>query len=136
MLIPGKNLDGKKVTEMRMSFCSKKTWIFLIGKRGRHQDDWKEADYGSHVENLMKSVDLDELTSFLDHVYLRCTQRECNRKNYLGGKNLTQKLPGPMTCMQRYCQLANKKVEQLYKVTSPCLDDHQFKREELESVGE
>ena len=28
-----------------------------------------------------------------------------------------------------------KKVEQLYKVSSPCLDDHQFKLEELESVG-
>ena len=27
-------------------------------------------------------------------------------------------------------------MEQLYKVPSPCLDDHQFKKEELESVGE
>ena len=25
----------------------------------------------------MKNVDLDELTSCLDHVYLGCTQREC-----------------------------------------------------------
>ena len=25
----------------------------------------------------MKNVDHDELTSFLDHVYLGCTQREC-----------------------------------------------------------
>ena len=31
---------------------------------------------------------------------------------------------------------ANKKVEQLYTVSSPCLDDHQFKQKELESVGE
>ena len=37
--------------------------------------------------------------------------------------------------VERYCELANKKTEQLYKVSSPCLDDHQFK-EELESVGE
>ena len=29
-----------------------------------------------------------------------------------------------------------EKVEQLYKVPSPCLDDHQIKKEELESVGE
>ena len=33
-------------------------------------------------------------------------------------------------------ELANKKKVQLYKVSSPCLDDHQFKKEELESVGE
>ena len=26
---------------------------------------------------LMKNVDLDEPTSFLDHVYLGCTEREC-----------------------------------------------------------
>ena len=28
-----------------------------------------------------------------------------------------------------------KKVEQLYKLSSPCLDDHQVKQEERESVG-
>ena len=39
-------------------------------------------------------------------------------------------------CVERYCPLANKKVEQLYKVSSPCLDDHQFKQEEVEPVGE
>ena len=38
--------------------------------------------------------------------------------------------------VERYCELANKSVEQLYKVSSPCLDDHQLKQEELESVGE
>ena len=32
-------------------------------------------------------------------------------------------------CVERYCELANKKTEQLYKVSRPCLDDHQsFKR--------
>ena len=39
-------------------------------------------------------------------------------------------------CVERCCELGNKKVEQLYKVSSPCLGDHQFKQEELESVGE
>ena len=39
-------------------------------------------------------------------------------------------------CVERYCELANKTSQQLYKVTTPCLDDHQFKEEELGSVGE
>ena len=39
-------------------------------------------------------------------------------------------------CMERNCELANKKTEQLHKVASPCLDDHHFRKEELESVGE
>ena len=31
---------------------------------------------------------------------------------------------------------SQKKVEQLHKVSHPCLDDHQFKKEALESVGD
>ena len=39
-------------------------------------------------------------------------------------------------CVERYCELANKTTQQLYKVTTPCIDDHHFKEEELKSVGE
>ena len=39
-------------------------------------------------------------------------------------------------CVERYCELANKTTQQLYKVATPCIDDHQFKEEELKSVGE
>ena len=107
----------------------------------------------------MKDVDLEEPTSFLDHVYLGCTQREGkpnettierytkmfeSRISAGAGKSLTQKTVAwsydmeghARKCVERYCELANKKVEQLYKVSSLCLDDHQFKQEELELVGE
>ena len=39
------------------------------------------------------------------------------------------------TCVERYCELANKTTQQLYKIRTPCMD-HQFKEEESESVGE
>ena len=39
-------------------------------------------------------------------------------------------------CVERYCELANKTVEQLFQVSTPCLDDHQFKKEEMETVGD
>ena len=39
-------------------------------------------------------------------------------------------------CVERYCELANIKTEQLYNVSCPCLDDHHCKKEEPESVGE
>ena len=42
--------------------------IKLEGKNQNRASVWK---------NLMKDVDLDELTSFLDHVYLGCIEREC-----------------------------------------------------------
>ena len=38
-------------------------------------------------------------------------------------------------CVERYCELANKTTQQLYKVSTPCIDDH-FKEEETKSVGE
>ena len=39
-------------------------------------------------------------------------------------------------CVERYCELVNKTTQQLYKVSTPCIDDHHFKEEELKSVGE
>ena len=39
-------------------------------------------------------------------------------------------------CVERCCELANKTTQQLYNVTTPCLDDHQIKEEELGFVGE
>ena len=38
--------------------------------------------------------------------------------------------------VERYCELANKTTQQLYKVSTPCIDDHHFKEEETKSVGE
>ena len=39
-------------------------------------------------------------------------------------------------CVERYFELANKTTQQLHKVATPCMDDHQFKEEENESVRE
>ena len=39
-------------------------------------------------------------------------------------------------CVERYCELANKTTQQLYEVATPCLDDHQFKDQEMGAVGE
>ena len=39
-------------------------------------------------------------------------------------------------CVERYCELASRTTQQLYKVSTPCIDDHYFKEEELKSVGE
>ena len=103
------------------------------------------------------SVDIEETTSFFDYVYLGCTQRECKPNEKIVEQynkmfesrisaGATEKLPGwdkppaktsawsydmeglARKCVERYCELANKLTEQLYKVSSPCLDDHQIKK--------
>ena len=57
-------------------FVHRKHWLLLspvvddikmAGKKQKMAPMWK---------NLMKHVDIDESTSFLDHVYLGCSQRE------------------------------------------------------------
>ena len=49
--------------------------IKLAGKTENLELTWKI---------LMKDIDLGEPTSFLDHVYLGCTQRESNQQRYCG----------------------------------------------------
>ena len=126
----------------------------LAGKKQNLDPMWKQ---------LNKEGDLGEPTSFLDHENLGCTQRQCqtskdNVDNYrtmfesrmsAGG---LEKLPYPQNlrisswsydmvghakkCVERYCELANKMTQLLYKVSTPCIDDHHFKEEETKSVGE
>ena len=144
-----RNFIGNKVHFCQVSVDD----IKMAGKK-KMAPMWKK---------LMKNVDIDEPTSFLDQVYLGCTQRERKPNETVIEQfskmfesrisaGATEKLlvwqkPHAQTvawscdmeghaqkCVERYCELANEKVE--YKVSSPCLDDHQFEKEELESVGE
>ena len=39
-------------------------------------------------------------------------------------------------CVEGYCELANKTTQQLYKVSTPSIDDHHFREEEMKSVGD
>ena len=39
-------------------------------------------------------------------------------------------------CVERCCELTNKTTQLSHKVATPCLDDHQFKEEEIGSVRE
>ena len=64
-------------------------------------------------------------------------------KNYQGEKPHAKTVPWSydmeehaQKCVERFCELTNKKTEQLYNASNPCLDDRQFKKEELESVGD
>ena len=110
-----------------------------------------------------KEVDLGEPTSFFDHENLGCTQRHCEISeeivdNYramfesrISAEQL-KKLPcsenlsisswsydmegHAKKCVERYCELANRTTDQLYNVSTPCIDDHHFKEEETKSVGE
>ena len=112
---------------------------------------------------LVKDVDLGEPTSFLDHVYVGLhPKRMSNKQRYCRQlqvhvriQNLCwsiEKLPsiGKLDAdisswfydmeghAKKMCGkiLRNKTTQLFYKVAAPCVDDHQFKEEEMKSVGE
>ena len=105
----------------------------------------------------------DEPTSFLYHVFLGFThvQRECKpneiiingyremfesricvgvAEKFQDGINFGlwsyDKEGRAQKCVERECEFANKKTKKLYKVSNPSLDDFNFKKEELEPVGD
>ena len=171
---------GKTIRESsirtRLGKSSKLGMLIRYQKKGLffsvYVDDIKLAGKTENIEptwtTLMKDVDLGEPTSFLDHVHLGCTQRECQISNDIVANyrdmfesrisaGAKEKLPTRASgkpdaetlsswsydmeghakkCVERYCELANKTTQQLYKVATPCMDDHQFKEGEYESVGE
>ena len=128
--------------------------IKLAGKKQNIDPMWKV---------LNKEVDLGEPTSFLDHIpgmysktmwnKQRCCwqlqnhvwiQNLCRSqlKNYPCSENIrisswSYDMEGQSKkCVERYCELANRTTQQLCKVSTPCIDDHHFKEEELKSEGD
>ena len=124
-----------------------------------HVDDAKPAGKKQNIDPMLKllnkEVDLGETTSFLDHVYFGCTQRQCetskdsvdNYRTMLESRisaGRIEKLPFPQNlhvsswsydmaghakkCVERHCELANKTTQQLYKVSTPCIDDTTSKK--------
>ena len=154
----------EKVSNWECLFAHREKGLFL----SVYVDDIKLAGKKQNIDPmwtvLNKEVDLGQPTSFQDHVYLGCTQRECETSKVIVGQlqgylfesrisaGGVEKLPFPQNlrisswsydmegdskkCVERYCEFANKTTQQLYKVSTPCIDDHLFKEEELKSVGE
>ena len=153
----------EKVLDWECFFVHREKGLFL----SVYVDDIKLAGKKQNIDPrwkvLNKDVDLGEPTSFLDHVHLGCTQRQCkiskdivdnyramfkSRISAVG----TEKLPysenlrisswsydvegHAKKCVERYCELANKTTQQLYKESTPCIVDHHFKEEEMKSGGE
>ena len=153
-----------KCSKLGMLICKPRRRTISVCVCGRYKTG-KKQNLDPMWKVLNKEVDLDEPTSFLDHVHLGCTQRECetskdiadNCRNMFESRisaGVKEKLPcsGKLDadissqsydmeshakkCVERFCELSNKTTQQLYKVSTPCIDDHHFKEEELGSVGE
>ena len=153
----------EKIPNWECLFVHREKGLFLSVYVDDTKLTGKKQNLDPMWEVLNKEVDLGEPTSFLDHVYLGCTQRQCQTSKDIVDNYRTmfesrisavrvEKLPFPQNlrisswsydvegrakkCVERYCELANKTTQQLYKVSTPCIDDHHVKEEEMKSVGE
>ena len=153
----------EKVSNCECLFVHREKGLFL----SVYVDDIKLAGKKQNIVPMWKvrnkEVDLGEPTSFLDHVHLGCSQRQCEiSKDIVDNKSAmfesgisaggTEKLQysenvrissgsydmkgHAKKCVERYCELANKTSQQISKVSTPCIDDHHFKEEGMKSVGE
>ena len=130
--------------------------IKMSGKKQNLDPMWK---------TFLKEVDLGEPSSFFDHVYLGCTQRECktgrdivdncrdlsesrmsaggvvkllyseDSKANISSWSYERKVMR-RTALRDIANLQTLSTQQSHKVATPCIDDHQSKEEEMGSVGE
>ena len=141
---------GRRFPNWECLFVHREKGIFF----SVHVDDtnWLgKTKHWPNVESTYERSRLGRANIILDHVHLGCTQPTCETskemvdnqlKNYHARKIFVS-LRGPTIwwehakeCVERYCDLANKTTPKPFTITTSCLDDHQFKEEELESVGE
>ena len=93
---------------------------------------------------LNKEVALGEPTSFLDHVYLGCTQRQCeiskdivdSYRTMFESRTSAGRAEKNYHSLKIFVFLHGLMIWKLYKISTPCIDDHHFKEEEMKSVGE
>ena len=153
----------EKIPNWECLFVHREKGLFLSVYVDDIKFGWKETKHQSDVEITQQRSRFGEPRSFLDHVYLGCTQRQCEISkdivdNYRTmsesriSEGAIEKLPcsenlsisswsydmegHAKKCVERYGYLANRTTQQLYKVSTPCLDDHHFTEEKLKSVGD
>ena len=127
--------------------------ILLMCVCGWHQFGWKEAKHCSDVVSSQRRSRFGRTNiipwSCLLGMYSKHCETHVRIQNFRrsSGKLPRSEIPNVCTwsydmdghakkCLERSSELANRTSEQLYKVSTPCIDDHQFKEEELNSVGE
>ena len=121
--------DWEKVSNWERLFVHREKILFLsvyvihiklAGKKQNIDPMWKV---------LNKEVDLGEPTSFLEsRISPGATEKLPSSEN-IRISSWSYDLEGhAKKCVERYFELANKTTQQLYKVSTPCIDDHTSKR--------
>ena len=147
-----------EISKLGCIFVNNEKGIILICVRGRCKTGWKETKHWSNVESTDETSRFGRTNIISWPRLLGCTPRECetskdivdNYKNMFESRTsagATEKLLGlekldanistcsydleghAKKCVERYCDLANKTNQRKYEVSTPGLDDREFKEE-------
>ena len=150
-------------SKLGMSLCTPWKRVVLVCVCGWHKIGWKETKHFSYVESTQQRSWFGRTNIFpwscisgmssktmwnkqgycwqlQNHDWIQNFRRSNWKVTMLGNIRISSwsySMEGhAKKCVERYCELANKPTQQLYKVSTPCIDDHNFKEQELKSVGE
>ena len=159
------SIETRLGEEFQLGMFLRTLWkrTILICICGRHQIDWQETNKTKNESFSWKTSIWENQHHFLT-LYIRVTLKENTKRakilllitepclNPKFQQEATEKLSSSESfsistwssdmeahvqkCVERYCELTNKSTQQHYKESTPCIDDHHFKEEELKSVGE
>ena len=148
-------------SKLGMSLCTSWKRIFLICVCGWHKIGWKETKSWSDVESTQQRSRFGRTNIFPGSCILGLHSKTMwNKRKYYGQlqnhvritnfRGVCREITIPSNvrisswsydmaghakkCVERYCELANKTIQQLYKI--PCIDDLPFQRKEMKSVRE
>ena len=152
-----------KSSKLRLLFRYPRKRTILIGVCGRYKTGWKETKHWPNVEGIDEasrfwSTNIIPWPCLFGLYSTRMSKKQgyCRQlQKYVRIKELKKsylkpEAPGKPNanisswscdmeghakkCVERYCELANKTTQQWHRVATPCIDDHHFKEEEMESV--
>ena len=128
---------SKKIPNWECMFVHLKQGLFLSVCVGDIKMAGKNQNLGCHVE---KDDGRYETWMQTERNYCRRIMKNVRITNFCSSNAKSSRMAETeawsydmeghaQKCVDPHCELANKKVEQLYTVSSPCLDDHHFKKE-------
>ena len=102
--------------------------MFMLGRTQRECEASKDVvdNYRNMFKSRISARAVEKQTVF-EKSDAKISLRSCDMEGHA------------KKCVERYCGLANKTTQQLHKVATPCIDDHNSKKKKwdlLENCGE
>ena len=124
-------------TFLLQGICTVILWQDYHGKGNLRKSFWSMAGRKFQIGNVSLYIVKRIILIYVDDIKLAGKTKSWSDVESTQPRIWSYDMEGhARKYVERYCELATKTTQQLYKVSTPCIDDHHFKEEEMKSVGE